>query len=48
MPKTALNVAIGGKPDMGWCTAYVCFFDPKRTFVPPNITLLTYQLYLIY
>jgi hypothetical protein len=24
MPKYAINVAIGGKADMGWCTANVC------------------------
>ena len=23
--KSAFAVAIGGKADMGWCTAYVCF-----------------------
>jgi transcriptional regulator len=25
MPKNAINVAIGGKADTGWCTANVCF-----------------------
>jgi len=25
MPKNAIGVAIGGKADMGWCTAHVCF-----------------------
>jgi hypothetical protein len=25
MPKYTINVAIGGKADMGWCTANVCF-----------------------
>jgi hypothetical protein len=25
MPKNAIDVAIGGKADMGCCTAYVCF-----------------------
>jgi hypothetical protein len=25
MPKYAIDVAIGGKADMGWCTAHVCF-----------------------
>jgi ABC-type uncharacterized transport system substrate-binding protein len=30
MPKYAIDVAIGGKADIGWCTANVCF-DPKRT-----------------
>jgi len=23
--RSAFAVAIGGKADMGWCTAYVCF-----------------------
>jgi hypothetical protein len=25
MPKNAIDVAIGGKADMGWCNANVCF-----------------------
>jgi hypothetical protein len=25
MPKNAIDVAIGGKADMAYCTAFVCF-----------------------
>ena len=32
MPKNAIDVAIGGKADMGWCT-HMSAYDPKRTFI---------------
>jgi hypothetical protein len=37
MPKNAIDVAIGGKADMGWCSANVCLTQsghhPRRLFL---------------
>ena len=40
----AIDVAIGGKADMTFCGANVCFFDPKRTSAAaPKSAILSRQ-----